>query len=73
MEDKKQYIVKCAHQLFKEKGYLDTSIQNILEAADVSKGTFYKYFLQRAYPDSGIEEMDCGEEIKLLSINVVLV
>lgn len=48
MEDKKQYIIKCAHQLFKEKGYLETSIQNILETADVSKGTFYKYFLSKS-------------------------
>lgn len=48
MEDKKRYIIQCTHQLFKEKGYLDTSIQNILEAADVSKGTFYKYFLSKS-------------------------
>lgn len=36
--------MNCTHELFKKKGYLETSIQDILDASNVSKGTFYKYF-----------------------------
>ncbi len=48
MKDKKRYIIQCTHELFKEKGYLDSSIQDILNASEVSKGTFYKYFLSKS-------------------------
>lgn len=44
MKDKKKQIMNCSHELFKEKGYWETSIQDILDACSVSKGTFYKYF-----------------------------
>jgi AcrR family transcriptional regulator len=33
-----------AHQLFIEKGFQATSIQDILEFSGISKGTFYNYF-----------------------------
>ncbi|MFS0560800.1 TetR/AcrR family transcriptional regulator [Terribacillus sp. 179-K 1B1 HS] len=41
---KKEKIIEVAKQLFRTKGYHDTSIQDILEQAKVSKGTFYNYF-----------------------------
>lgn len=53
------YPIDAAYYMFQEGNY----------SCDCNLSSF----LQRAYPDSGIEEMDCGEEIKLLSINVVLV
>lgn len=36
--------MKMAHQLFVEKGFQATSIQDILDYSGISKGTFYNYF-----------------------------
>ncbi|MBS4174090.1 TetR/AcrR family transcriptional regulator [Bacillus sp. FJAT-49736] len=44
MNDRKQHVMKVAHQLFIEKGFLSTSIQDILHYSGISKGTFYNYF-----------------------------
>ncbi|MDF2556330.1 MAG: TetR family transcriptional regulator [Bacillales bacterium] len=44
MKNKKQHVVETAERLFKEKGYQATSIQDIIEASQISKGTFYNYF-----------------------------
>ena len=44
MNERKQHVVKYAHQLFVEKGYQATSIQDILDYSGISKGTFYNYF-----------------------------
>jgi AcrR family transcriptional regulator len=44
MNDRKQHVINMAHQLFIEKGFQATSIQDILEYSSISKGTFYNYF-----------------------------
>lgn len=44
MNDRKQHVIKMAHQLFIEKGFQSTSIQDILDFSGISKGTFYNYF-----------------------------
>jgi hypothetical protein len=44
MNDRKQHVINIAHQLFIEKGFQATSIQDILEYSGISKGTFYNYF-----------------------------
>ncbi|MBT2690337.1 TetR/AcrR family transcriptional regulator [Bacillus sp. ISL-47] len=44
MNDRKQLVIKKAHQLFLDKGFQATSIQDILEYTGISKGTFYNYF-----------------------------
>lgn len=43
-EKKKQAIIQAALQLFKEKGFKDTSIKSIAEAAEVSPVSIYNYF-----------------------------
>ncbi|MEH7080764.1 TetR/AcrR family transcriptional regulator [Bacillus velezensis] len=48
MNDRKQRVVKIAHELFIEKGYQATSIQDILEYSGISKGTFYNYFSSKS-------------------------
>jgi AcrR family transcriptional regulator len=37
-------IQACAMRLFREQGYDATTIEQIIEAADVSETTFYRYF-----------------------------
>ena len=43
-EKKKQAIIQAALRLFKEKGFKDTSIKSIAEAAEVSPVSIYNYF-----------------------------
>ncbi|MDQ0273259.1 TetR/AcrR family transcriptional regulator [Cytobacillus purgationiresistens] len=44
MNDRKQNVISLAHDLFIEKGFQSTSIQDILDYTGISKGTFYNYF-----------------------------
>lgn len=55
MQHKKQFILEQAMDLFLEKGYMKTSMQDIAEQCNVSKSTLYKLF-------------DGKEEIALMSI-----
>ncbi|USD19205.1 TetR/AcrR family transcriptional regulator [Priestia megaterium] len=48
MNQKQLHILGHTHQLFMEKGYVDTSVQAILERSGISKGTFYKYFSSKS-------------------------
>lgn len=48
MNDRKQHVIKIAHDLFIEKGYQATSIQDILDYSRISKGTFYNYFSSKS-------------------------
>ncbi|SES10667.1 transcriptional regulator, TetR family [Gracilibacillus ureilyticus] len=44
MHEKKEKIIGISMKLFAEKGYHATSIQEIVQKANVSKGAFYLYF-----------------------------
>ncbi|ATP41373.1 TetR family transcriptional regulator [Solibacillus sp. R5-41] len=44
MNQRKRQVIDSALQLFIEKGFHNTSIQEILDRAKISKGTFYNYF-----------------------------
>lgn len=44
MNDRKLHVLLTAQRLFIDKGFITTSIQDIIEAAQISKGTFYNYF-----------------------------
>lgn len=44
MNDRKKHVIKMAHQLFIDKGFQNSSIQDILDYSGISKGTFYNYF-----------------------------
>src|ERR1700730_3330918 len=37
-------LYRAALQLFAERGYQKTTVEDITEAADVGKGTFFNYF-----------------------------
>lgn len=47
MNERKQHVIKMAHQLFISKGFQATSIQDILDYSGISKGTFYHYFTSK--------------------------
>jgi AcrR family transcriptional regulator len=44
IENKETRLLNTAFKLFTEKGVKDTSIQEIVDKAEVGKGTFYLYF-----------------------------
>lgn len=48
MSERKQHVIQKAHQLFLEKGFQATSIQDILAYSEISKGTFYNYFSSKS-------------------------
>jgi len=43
-ENIRERIFRAALQLFAERGYQKTTVEDITEAADVGKGTFFNYF-----------------------------
>ncbi|WP_163655121.1 TetR/AcrR family transcriptional regulator [Listeria sp. PSOL-1] len=47
MKDKKRKIITTAKEIFRKKGYLLTSVADIVEASGISKGTFYNYFTSK--------------------------
>ncbi|WP_143082959.1 TetR/AcrR family transcriptional regulator [Salibacterium qingdaonense] len=47
MSEKQQEIMDTAIELFSEKGYYFTSIQEITEACGISKGAFYRHFASK--------------------------
>lgn len=44
MNKRRRRVADAALKLFVEKGFQQTSIQDIIEHANISKGTFYNYF-----------------------------
>lgn len=61
MNKRKRQIITSARELFIEKGFVDTSINDIIRAAEISKGTFYNHFASKnecliAILDEGREE-----------------
>jgi len=43
-QETRQRLLEAAWSLFQEKGYENATVQEITEAADVGKGTFFNYF-----------------------------
>jgi AcrR family transcriptional regulator len=48
-EQRKDELLQAAEQLFCSQGYDQTSVNNIIDAVGVSKGTFYHYFTSKEY------------------------
>lgn len=63
MNRKKQNIMDAAYTLFIGNGYNSTSIQDILDEAGISKGTFYNYFTSKSECLIAIME-SIGNEIR---------
>jgi AcrR family transcriptional regulator len=43
-EKTRESLINCAIEFFREKGFHETSMEEIAEKTDVSKGTIYNYF-----------------------------
>lgn len=71
MNKRKRQIIHSARQLFLEKGFNDTSIIDIISAANVSKGTFYNHFSSKVQCLIAILE-EAREEIISARIEVAV-
>lgn len=63
MNERKLKVILAAQQVFQEKGIVATSVQDILNAAGISKGTFYNYFTSKNECLLAILEMANEESI----------
>lgn len=55
---RKDQIIEVASKLFYEQGYHVTGIKQIIEAADIAKGTFYSHFKSKG--ELGLEWLERG-------------
>src|SRR5215471_14557234 len=54
-------IFRSALALFGKKGYAGTTVEDITEAADVGKGTFFNYFPSKEHILLAFAEMQLGK------------
>ena len=51
-----QRILHAALELFRQRGFLETTVEDITEAADVGKGTFFNYFPSKEHVLAAVGE-----------------
>jgi AcrR family transcriptional regulator len=57
----RERLFRAALALFAEKGFVETTVEDITEAADVGKGTFFNYFPSKDHILLAFGEMQLGK------------
>jgi AcrR family transcriptional regulator len=57
----RERIFRAALQLFAQKGYSETTVEDITNAADVGKGTFFNYFPSKEHILASFGHMQMGK------------
>src|SRR5207302_254484 len=57
----RERLFRAALTLFGQKGFLETTVEHITEAADVGKGTFFNYFPSKDHILLAFGEMQLGK------------
>src|ERR1700739_4541446 len=57
----RERLFRAALSLFAKKGYAETTVEDITEAADVGKGTFFNYFPSKEHILMAFGEMQLGK------------
>jgi AcrR family transcriptional regulator len=61
-------LFRCALQLFAERGYPNVTVEDITEAADVGKGTFFNYFESKDHVLGVMAEIQLGKVKEALTM-----
>jgi AcrR family transcriptional regulator len=64
-------LFRCALQLIAERGFPNVTVEDITEAADVGKGTFFNYFETKDHVLSVMAEIQLGKMREAASRSVV--
>jgi AcrR family transcriptional regulator len=62
----RERIFRAALRLFAERGFVSTTVEDITEAADVGKGTFFNYFPSKEHVLAGFAETQLSK-LQMLS------
>src|SRR3974377_247095 len=57
----RERLFRAAIQLFARKGYSETTVEDITDAADVGKGTFFNYFPSKEHILAHICQLQMGK------------
>src|SRR5260370_17727963 len=57
----RERLFRAALELFAKKGFAETTVEHITEAADVGKGTFFNYFPSKDHILLAFGEMQLGK------------
>lgn len=63
--ERKQKLLKIAYNMFLTKGYDNTSIDDIINEAQIAKGTYYYYFESKEQTLEEVINMMINEEVEL--------
>jgi AcrR family transcriptional regulator len=61
-------LFRCALQLFAERGFPSVTVEDITEAADVGKGTFFNYFESKDHVLGVMAEIQLGKVAEALEL-----
>ena len=65
--DIRERLFRSALRLFAEKGFAETTVEDITEAADVGKGTFFNYFPSKDHILLAFSDMQLGKLEELVA------
>jgi AcrR family transcriptional regulator len=63
-EERRLEIILAATQLFQEKSYENTSMQDVMNVLDIAKGTIYHYFKSKEELLEAVTEFIIDEDVK---------
>jgi AcrR family transcriptional regulator len=64
-EKRKKMLLKIAYDMFLTKGYDNTSVDEIIEKAQIAKGTYYYYFQSKEQMLEEVIDMMIKNEVKM--------